>query len=396
MEKLLEGVKVIDFTLAAAGPGCTKVLVDYGAEDILIEPLQGTTSRTNAPHTFNFKCGGKKSVPVNLKTPEGQEFIYKLVKWADVFVSNYRGKALNKLGLSYEKLSEINPCLIYATITGYGNRGPKKDDPGFDTTCFWANSGMMLDISQKGGEIINAPIAIGDVAAGQGLAAGICAALYHREKAGKGCNITTSLLGEAVFLNFDAIIESQHGQEFPKSRTSPMRALLNTYQCGDGEWITVNATHHWETSWPCICKMIGREDLLEKYTCTEDTMNENSAAVVAALDAGFKKFTRDEAIKALRSCGTIATEVVMHSIDVVTYPQALANEMLVETEALTPDSKKVMIPTTPLKFGDEHPAAYQPGPELGENTVEVMQMLGYPDNVIRDYIEKGVFIAAKD
>lgn len=182
MKKMLEGVKVIDFTLAAAGPGCTKILVDYGAEDILIEPLEGTTSRTNAPHTFNFKCAGKKSVPVNLKTPEGKAFIYKLVEWADVFVSNYRAKALNKLGLSYEDLRAINPGLVYATISGYGGRGPKKDDPGFDTTCFWANGGMMLDISQKDGEIINAPIAIGDVAAGQGLAVGVCAALYHREK----------------------------------------------------------------------------------------------------------------------------------------------------------------------------------------------------------------------
>ena len=396
MKKMLEGVKVIDFTLAAAGPGCTKILADYGAEDILIEPLQGTTSRTNAPHTFNFKCGGKKSVPVNLKTPEGRAFIYKLVKWADVFVSNYRAKALAKLGLSYEALRELNPRLIYATLTGYGNRGPKKDDPGFDTTCFWANSGMMLDISQKGGDIINAPIAIGDVAAGQGLAVGICAALYHREKTGEGGNITTSLLGEAAFLNFDAIIESQHGQEFPKSRTAPMRALLNTYQCGDGKWITINVTHHWETSWPCICNLIGRPDLLDKYTCNEDTMNENAPAVVAALDEGFKKFTRDEVVEALRTCGTIATEYVMHSHDLVTYPQALANEMLVETEELTPDGKRVMIPTTPLKFGDEHPAEYKPGPALGGNTVEVMKMLGYSDADIQDQIDRGIFIAAQN
>lgn len=395
MEKMLEGVKVIDFTLAAAGPGCTKVLVDYGAEDILIEPLEGTTSRTNAPHTFNFKCGGKKSVPVNLKTPEGQEFIYKLVEWADVFVSNYRGKALDKLGLSYEKLSEINPRLIYATITGYGNRGPKKNDPGFDTTCFWANSGMMLDISQKDGDIINAPIAIGDLAAGQGLAVGICAALYHREKTGKGSNITTSLLGEAAFLNFDAIIESQHGQEFPKSRTAPMRALLNTYKCGDGKWITVNATHHWETSWPCICKLIGREDLIDKYTCKEDTMYEHAAEVVALLDEGFRKYTREEVVNALNACGTIATEYVMNSIDLVTYPQALENEMLVASDDTAPNGQAVLIPTSPLKFGDEHPADYRRGPKLGEDTVETLKMLGYTDDTIRDYIDRKIFIAAE-
>ena len=165
MEKMLKGIKVVDFTLAAAGPACTKTLTDYGAEDILIEPLEGSTSRSNAPHTFNYKCGYKKSVPVNLKTPEGIEFMYKLLAEADVFVSNYRKNALEKLGLGYDKLRELNPRLIYATITGYGNRGPKKADPGFDTTCFWANGGMMADISQKGDAIIIAPIAIGDVSA---------------------------------------------------------------------------------------------------------------------------------------------------------------------------------------------------------------------------------------
>lgn len=394
MIKVLDGIKVIDFTLAAAGPGCTKFLVDYGAEDVLIEPLEGTTSRTNAPHTFNFKCAGKKSVPVNLKSEEGLAFMYKLVEWADVFVSNYRAKALNKLGLSYEKLSEINPRIIYATLTGYGNRGPKKNDPGFDTTCFWANSGMMADIAQKG-SIINAPIAIGDVMAGQGLAGGICAALFYRERTGKGVNLTTSLLGEAAFLNFDAIIESQYGVEFPKARTAPMRAMLNTYQCGDGKWITLNAMHHWETSFPCICKLIGREDLLDKYPNNESTWYDAAPEVVAILDEGFKKFKREEVLEALRACGTIATEEVMHSIDVVTYPQAIENEMLSETEDVTQDGKNVMIPNTPVRFGDEHPAPYKRAPKLGEHSVEMLEKLGYDSETIKDYIQRGLFVAAE-
>ena len=88
MEKMLEGIRVVDCTLAAAGPACSKILTDYGAEDILIEPLEGNSSRSQAPHTFNSKSGGKKSVPVNLKTPEGIEFMYKLIASADVFVSN--------------------------------------------------------------------------------------------------------------------------------------------------------------------------------------------------------------------------------------------------------------------------------------------------------------------
>lgn len=240
MEKMLEGIRVVDCTLAAAGPACTKTLADYGAETILVEPVGGTSIRYDAPHAFHFKAGGKKSVPVNLKTPEGIEFMYRLIARADVFVSNYRKQALERLGMGYEKMSAINPRLIYAILNGYGNRGPKRADPGFDVTCFWANGGIMADISQKGEPIMSMPIAIGDVSTGQGLAAGVCAALYHREKTGKGTCITTSLLGQALWLNFHAIIESQYGEEFPKSRKSPPDPAENTYQCKDKKWIVLN------------------------------------------------------------------------------------------------------------------------------------------------------------
>jgi len=393
MEKMLEGIRVVDCTLAAAGPACSKILTDYGAEDILIEPLEGNSSRSQAPHTFNSKSGGKKSVPVNLKTPEGIEFMYKLIASADVFVSNYRKGALDRLGLSYDRLRKINSRLIYATISGYGHRGPRKNDPGFDVTCFWAHGGIMADISQKDEAIINAPIAIGDVSTGQGLAAGICAALYNREKTGEGTFITTSLLGQALWLNFDAIIESQYGEEFPKSRKSPMRAMLNTYQCGDGKWITMNAQHHWEISWPCICNFIGRQDLIDRYSDKESTMYENSAEVVKVLDEGFKRFTRDEVIEALTACGTIAAAPVLHSKDLLEDPQVLANEMVIESGDVSRDGKKIMIPVSPLRFGDEHPEEYLSGPGLGQHTVEVMQMLGYEDSIIKDYIDRGIFTA---
>lgn len=393
MKRMLEGIKVVDCTLAAAGPACTKILTDYGTETILIEPVTGTSTRTDAPRTFNYKCGGKKSVPVNLKKPEGIEFMYKLIAWADVFVSNYRKQALERLGLGYRKLKEINSQLVYATLNGYGNRGPMKADPGFDVTCFWAHGGIMADISQKGKAIINAPIAIGDVSTGQGLAAGICAALYNRERTGQGTCITTSLLGQSLWLNFDAIIESQYGEKFPKSRKSPMRAVLNTYQCGDGKWITLNAQHHWEISWPYICNFIGRPELIAQYPDKESTMYERSAEVVAALDEGFKKFTRDEVIEALTSCGIIAVAPVLNSVDLLEDPQILANEMLIESDKMSRDGRKIKIPVSPVRFEDEHPAEYLPGPELGENTVEMLEMLGYREDTIKDYIDRGIFVA---
>jgi len=122
-------------------------------------------------------------------------------------------------------------------------------------------------------------------------------------------------------------------------------------------------------------------------------MYEKSAEVVAVLDEGFKKFTREEVIEALTACGTIAAAPVLNSIDLVSDPQVLENEMLVESSDVSKDGKSIMIPVTPLRFGDEHPAEYLPGPGLGENTVEVLKMLGYEDDVIKDYIERGIFVA---
>lgn len=389
MQKTLDGVKVLEMCVAAAGPSCGRVLVDFGAESIMVEPLEGQSTRYTAPHSFHFKCGGKKGIPCDLKSPEGKELFLKLVKWADVFVSNFRTKALKKLGFSYEDLSAINPRLIYSTITGFGERGPQKDDPGFDATAWWAKSGMLVDAAQEG-SIVQIPYALGDFSAGHSLAIGICAALYNREKTGKGIKVSTSLMASGIYLNYDAIVETQYDYKLPTSRKKAARAMLNTYKCGDGEWLSINATHHWEISWPCICRTIGREDLIDKYRCNEDTMWENSPEVISVMDEGFKKLTRDEAYESLKTCGTIAVEKVQHSIDVIADPQVLANEFVFEWT--DPDGKKIMHPATPIRMGDESPAELAYGPKLGEHSVEVMKMLGYSDETIKDYIDRNLIL----
>jgi len=390
MQQILKGVKVLDMCVAAAGPSCSRMLVDFGAEDIMVEPLEGQSTRFTAPHSYHFKCGGKKGIPCNLKTEEGHELFLRLVEWADVFVTNYRTKALKKLGFSYEDLIAINPRLVYGHITGFGERGPMKDDPGFDATAWWAKSGLMVDAAQAG-SVIQIPYALGDFSTGQSLCIGICAGLYNREKTGKGCKISSSLMASGVFLNYDAIVESQYGYQLPSTREKSPRAMLNTYKCGDGEWISINATHHWETSWPCICRTIGREDLIERYTCNEDTMWENAPEVIAIFDEGFKQLTQEQAYNSLKECGTIAVEKVQHAKDVITDEQAIANEIVIPWE--DPEGKLIMHPTTPVRIGDQIPAPVQYGPRLGEHTVEIMKMLGYSPEVIDEYKERRIVIA---
>ncbi len=386
MDKILAGVHVVEMCVAAAGPSCGRMLVDMGAEDVMVEPLDGQSTRTTAPNSFHFKCGGKKSLPLNLKTEEGKEAFYKLIEWADVFVSNYRTRALVKLGLDYETLSKINPRLVYGTLSGFGDRGPQKDDAGFDATGWWAKSGLLADAAQPG-SIVQVPYATGDFATGHTLCLGICAALFNRERTGKGQKVSTSLMASGIFYNYDMIIESQYGRK-PASRKNPPRAMLNTYPCGDGEWVSINATHHWEKTWPYICNFIGRPELIEKYPRHEDTMWDKSAEVVAILDEAFSHKTRDEVYAALKACDTISVEKVNHSIDVITDEQALANEFVFPWT--DPQGKTIMHPATPLHLGDESHAELPYGPKLGENTDEVLSMIGYTAEQIADLKAKKV------
>lgn len=390
MEKVLEGVNVLEMCVAAAGPSCGRMLVDFGATDIMVEPVSGQSSRYTAPHSYDFKCGGKQSIPIDLKSKEGKEIFFRLVRQADVFLSNFRTGALERLGFTYEKLSEINPRLIYATLNGFGDKGPMKDAPGFDATAWWAKTGMLVDIAQPD-SIIQIPYGTGDFCTGHSLALGICAALFNRERTGKGTKVSTSIFASGIFENYHAIIESQYGLALPSSRKRPERSMLNTYRCSDGEWISMNATHHWDVTWPALCKFIDREDLIEKYPDHASTAWEAAPELVDILDREFAKHTSDEAVSALGKCGTISIVKAAHSIDVIRDRQALENEYIVEFE--DSEGRTIMHPTTPVRIGDDEPAPLRHGPKLGEDTIDIMKRLGYTDEQISEYRSKNIIAA---
>lgn len=392
MIKILEGIKVADFTAFASGPACAKLLAEYGADDVLVEPLKGING-SRGLHYVDFFNGNKRSLAVDLKTPEGIEAARKLITKSDVFLTNYRAKALKSLGLTYEDVKAINPTIIYGAISGWGDKGPMKDMPAYDTTAFWTRTGMWRDIMDKDAVMATPPSSIGDTILGMALAMGVLGGLYYRERTGKGLNITSSLYALGLYLNIDTISEVQHGTVRPGSRKSPVRALLNTYPCKDG-WVTLTSLK-FDSEWPKILTAIGREDLIgdPRWTCYEDTMNDKSAEVVALLDSWFTTVTCEEAVArfaqfdlALSRIG--GTEEILHD------PQALENKYLFPLHDFW--GNDVMMPASPVRFGDEDLGEYRIMPRIGQDTIDVMKELGYTEEQIQDYDARKIVFAEFD
>ena len=387
MFKPLEKIKVVDICVAGAGPSCTKLLAEYGADVIWVEPLCGTSTRN--VFKFDFYTTGKRSIAINLKSEEGQEFIRRVLSTADVFVSNYRPKALRHLGLEYEILHSLNPRLIYATLTGFGEEGPEADEPGYDPVAFWSKGGMLLDFAEKGSLLVP-PYAVGDIITGQALAGGILAALLDREKTGTGERVFTSLMAEAAYANHDAIVETQFGEIYPKSRLAPRRALLNTYRCKDGKWITISIPNDFDRYFEPLMRVLELQGLIDnpRWATAEDTIGDNAPAFVKILDGAFAKLTQEEALRRLHAIDVPCAKV-LGTAEFMHDEQALANNCFYEIPTL--DGNTLTIPANPVKFGTKHSGKPEKcGPHLGEHTKEILQEYGYQDTEIHTLLNNGL------
>ena len=401
MRKPLEGIKVVDFSLAGAGPSCTKLLKEAGADVVWVEPVTGTGTRL--VRKFDFYTAGKRSIPLNLKTPEGAEIMDRLLARADVFVTNYRYKAVTKLGLSYETLHEKYPRLVYGLLTGFGTEGPEKDDPGYDTVAFWAEGGLLKDFAEDGSLVV-APYAVGDISTGGYLAGGIAMALYGREKSGEGTLVMTSLLNSAAYMNHHYIIESQYGNIYPITRKRPLQTFLNSYQCGDGEWLTVCMGDYNRYFVPLCKEVLECPELLEdpRWKSNADFVGEKGWELVKILDEKFKKLTRDEAVRRLKAIDAPCAAVV-RSDEVLDSEQMLANQYLYKLEATqVPEGRaegdnEIIVPAGPIKFDsiDSNVAGQTRGPILGEHSVSILKEIGYSEQDIQAFIEKKITVQSE-
>jgi len=391
--KPLFGVRVIDLTSMAAGPVCARVLADWGADVIKVEPPEGDFLRRFGPTMglpsfdeenplWQLANANKRLVALDLKTPEGQEIIHKLLTTADVFVSNYRPQALRKLKLAYEDLSKY-PKLVYAMLTGFGEKGPEAEKAGFDVVAYWGRSGAMVDLVDPSGYPMNSPVGFGDHPTGVALAGGICAALLKQRRTGRGDKVSISLWGNALWNAGMMVVGAQpaYGYKFPKERLHPVSPLIMAYKCKDDEWLMLSILEH-ERYWEKFCTSIGREDLISDGRFnTLPAAKKYSDVLVPILENIIAKKTRSEWIE-IWTKYDLANDKLMHFKDAKDDEMAWANDYIFYY--IYPNKKKSLQVRTPIQFKEMGIPEQNRAGVIGENTEEILMELGYSSDQIAD------------
>jgi crotonobetainyl-CoA:carnitine CoA-transferase CaiB-like acyl-CoA transferase len=394
-ESVFSGLKVLDLASFIAGPAATTALSDFGADVIKIEP-PGTgdpyrffyqlppNPACKENYTWQVTNRNKRSLTVDLKNPESQSILARLVGWADVLVINFPPRVRKALKLTYEDLSPLNPRLIYADITGYGEEGPEADKPGFDVTAYWARSGLM-QFTRNAGSPPAVPVpGIGDHATAISLYAGIVTALYRRERTGKGCNVSTSLIANGAWATAAWLQAALSGAKFSGEidRANPANALAGvSYQTSDQRWILLAFADE-DKSWPPFIKAMGQASLMSDPRFADGKVRHaNSALLVAELDRLFAAQPLAYWKVAL-DAARVPYGIVQIPEEIVRDPQLLANKIIVPVENGAPGSQTV---DTPLTIKEAPKVAARVAPALGEHTVEVLRELGFVDSEIEDF-----------
>ena len=389
----LEGVKVVELSTWAAVPCAGQLMGDWGADVIKIEhpeggdPTRGWAGPGWLPPSSPAGVGwiadnrSKRSIALDLSKEAGREVALGLVKEADVFASNLQDASLERIGMDYDTLAEANPRLIYAHLTGYGRKGPKRDRPGFDHSAFWASSGIMSLIGERGTPPAFQRPAMGDHMATGYLVAGILAALRARDKIGVGQRVDLSLMGTGLWIDsWQTQATLLTGEEARQvSQKELPNPLFNVYRAKDGRWFIFVMVFP-ERFWPPFCRALGMPQLEHdpRFATTEERAR-NCRELVSLI----------QEVMATRTSGEWAPifdqhELVwafVHSVkSALDDPQTEANGFLVRLEHAELGSIKAV--NSPVSFSATASAASTPPPQLGQHTEEVLLAMGYDWNDI--------------
>jgi crotonobetainyl-CoA:carnitine CoA-transferase CaiB-like acyl-CoA transferase len=395
-QNIFSGLKVVDLASFVAGPSAAVILSDYGAEVIKVEPPSGDMWRlgnkippqpqAKDPYQWHLANRNKRGIALNLKSPGAQLILEKLVKWADVLIVNTPHRARKKLKLEYEDVEQWNPRLIYADLTGFGEKGPDAELPGFDITSYWARSGL-LSMTRDAGAPPTWPVAAsGDNATAVGLYSAIVTALYRRERTGKGSYVTTSLLAEGIWSASVSIQAALSGAKFYglHDRKNPANAALNVYQAGDGVWFVLLVT---PDKLEAVAKAIGRADLLIDPRFSQANLVANMPQLTAILDEVFGAQPMAHWYEVFNGIH-VTFGAVRGPQEVINDPQLRANDIVVPLEGA--GEKLTSTISSPIQVHGVDKVTAKRAPELGEHNEEILQELGFDSKQIGDFLASGV------
>jgi formyl-CoA transferase len=397
----LQNIRVLDITRALAGPYCTMMLGDLGADVIKVErPKSGDESRGWGPPFVGEAYGpytgesayflaanrNKRSITINIQTPEGQEIIRRLAGVSDVFVENYRTGDLDKFGLGYEDLHRLYPKLVYCSISGYGRTGPYADRPGYDA-IIQAEGGMMSLTGPAEGPPSRAGIPIIDITSGMFASTAILAALRARDLTGEGQLVDISLFDAHIALLTNAASNYLIGGEPPRrlGNSHPNIVPYDSFPARDG-WFVMGAAN--QNQWETLCDMLERPDLKTDPRFASNGLRvENRSEVAQELNHIFAERDVREWLEKFTAAG-LPCAPINNLPQVFADPQTQARQMVMEADH--PTAGRVRMTGFPYKFSATPAELHAPPPMLGQHTEEILTtLLNYSSEDVSALRDKG-------
>src|SRR6266702_5436798 len=383
-DNIFSGLKVVDLASFIAGPSAAVILSDFGADVIKVEPPSGDLWRiahhlppqpvAEDPYPWHLANRNKRGMALDLKSPSAHAVLEKLVKWADVLIVNTPHPARARLKLNYEDVLPWNPRLIYADITGFGDKGPDADLPGFDITSYWARSGL-LSMTREAGAPPTWPVAgSGDNATAVGLYSAIVTALYRRERTGEGAHVTTSLLAEGVWSASVSIQAALCEAKFfgLHDRKNPANAAMNVYHTKDDTWFVLIIT---PDKLAAVGKAIDRTDLLTDPRFSDPAkLVQNMPQLTAILDEVFSSQPMTHWFEVFNGVH-VTFGAVRGPQEVVEDPQLRANDIIVPLEGAGGKLKFTI--SSPIQMHGVAKVPAKRAPEIGEHNDEILKQLGF-------------------
>lgn len=394
---LLGDLRVIELATMVFAPSACVVLAEFGAEVIKIEePRSGDLNRgyhqlpgmpiSDLAYTFEVDNRNKKSVALDLKTDAGRAALLTLLEGADVFVTNLRAQALKRLQLDYASLESINPRLIYAHATGYGEEGDEQDKPGYDTICYWSRSGIEGHVFPYEGWLNQFPFGAGDHPSGMSLFAAIMTALYRRQQSGVGCKVSSSLLANGTWANATMLQAQLSNAEFQEKRPRSNAWTFTTihYQSKDERLLKLGIVNI-DKDWQPFCEAMEFTELMtDPRFVTQSDRLAHMPALIAIVSERF--LTREMAWWQARLEAFDIPHALMSTYpEAADDPQKAANGIIVPLDH--PEHGPLRTVSSPFQLSGYEKTAASPAPRLGEHTREVLAGLGYDEAAIENVLK---------